>query len=276
VLKALFAMLVAHSLLLAGCGTLLVEKERLDRLDRLTTVQDQRLELLASTQDEMLVALLESSRAVTEKLDEVTAQLAGVTGMQAEMLRQQQEWQEFVRSSRRRELADREKLEVMSPPPAQTPDSKQLVGAVEKVFLSPPGAVFSARIDTGATTSSLDVHEVERFERDGESWVRFTLSNPEDESRVTLERKVVRNARIIQAVTDEAERRPVVELGVTLGEKTQTAEFTLSDRRHLEHPVLIGRNILLDIMVVDVGRINIAPPRLPADFPGLADEGLAP
>ncbi|MFH7319183.1 RimK/LysX family protein [Desulfurivibrio sp. D14AmB] len=269
-------MLTAGSLLLAGCGALLVEKESLERLDRLTTAQEQRLESLGSTQDEILGALLNSHHEVAEKLDEVTVQLAGVAGQQAEMLERQREWQEFIRNTRGQERADREDLAIMLPPSLQTPGGKQLVGAVEKVFLSPPGVLFSARIDTGATTSSLDVHEVERFERDGEGWVRFTLSNPEDESRVTLERKVVRNARIIQAVTEEAERRPVVELGVTLGENTQTAEFTLSDRRHLEHPVLIGRNILLDIMVVDVGRTNIAPPRLPTGFPDPADVEATP
>src|SRR5690606_10103413 len=97
------------------------------------------------------------------------------------------------------------------------PIDKQLVGSVEKVFLSPPGTLLSARIDTGATTSSLDARNLERFERNGERWVRFVVVNPEDDSEHVLECKVVRNVLIIQSVTDEAERRPVVELMVTVG-----------------------------------------------------------
>ncbi len=144
-------------------------------------------------------------------------------------------------------------------------DGKQLVGAVEKVFLSPPGIQFPARIDTGATTSSLNAGSVEFFERNGEEWVRFTLEQPENGQGTVLERKIVRIVRIIQATSPEWERRPVVAMGVTVGNTTQIAQFTLSDRRHLEHPVLIGRNILLDLFVVDVSRSHIAPPLLPKE-----------
>ena len=58
------------------------------------------------------------------------------------------------------------------------------------------------------------------------------------------------------------------ELGITIGHISQTAEFTLSDRSHLDYQVLVGRNILQDMMVVDVSRKNIAPYQLP-DGPGI-------
>jgi hypothetical protein len=64
---------------------------------------------------------------------------------------------------------------------------------------------------------------------------------------------------IIQSNSAEAERRPVIKMGITIGHVSQTAEFTLSDRRHLGHQVLIGRNILQDFMIVDVSQQNVAP-----------------
>jgi hypothetical protein len=52
-------------------------------------------------------------------------------------------------------------------------------------------------------------------------------------------------------------------LGVTIGHISQTAEFTLSDRSHLDYQLLIGRNILQDVMVVDVSEKDIAPYVIP-------------
>lgn len=135
----------------------------------------------------------------------------------------------------------------------------QIVGEVEKVHLSPLDLVFNARVDTGATTSSLDARNIQRFERDGRRWVRFDTIHPETGEELTFERPVVRRVRISQSITEESERRHVVELHFTLGDISHTAEFTLTDRSHLEFPVLIGRNILRDQMIVDVSKQYIAP-----------------
>ena len=135
----------------------------------------------------------------------------------------------------------------------------QVVGEVEKVHLSPLDLIFNARVDTGATTSSLDARNIQRFERDGRRWVRFDITHPESGEAITFERPVVRRVRISQSITDDSERRHVVELHFTLGGISHTAEFTLTDRSHLEFPVLIGRNILRDQMIVDVSKQYIAP-----------------
>ena len=74
---------------------------------------------------------------------------------------------------------------------------------------------------------------------------------------------MARVVRILQSTSEEAERRAVIELGIVLGEVRQMAEFTLSDRSHLDFQMLVGRNILKDLMVVDVGQSNIAPYRAP-------------
>ena len=140
--------------------------------------------------------------------------------------------------------------------------NKLVVGTNEPVALIDLGLVLDARIDTGATTSSLDARAIELFERDGEEWVRFKVEHPETGELIPLERQRVRGVRIVQSSTEEAERRPVVQLQMTLGPHTQLAEFTLTSRRHLESPLLIGRNILRDVMLVDVGQSNITQPQI--------------
>ncbi len=126
-----------------------------------------------------------------------------------------------------------------------------VLGRVERLRLEPPGLAFEARIDTGASTSSLDARRIETFERDGEPWVRFEVLPSDGGGRVAIERPQARSATIVQASGETS--RPVVELQVTLGGRSETVEFTLADRGHLSYPVLIGRNFLRDVAVVDVG-----------------------
>lgn len=131
---------------------------------------------------------------------------------------------------------------------------KLVVGEVEKLYLADAGQVYTARIDSGAETSSIDARNITRFERDGNQWVRFDVPVPGTDRFITLEKEIVRRVRILQASADDPERRVVVELQFAIGNHKQVAEFTLTDRSELTYEVLIGRNILRDVMLVDVGR----------------------
>jgi len=132
-------------------------------------------------------------------------------------------------------------------------EGKVIVGGIETIsFTSQDSKIrYAARIDTGATSSSLDARNISRFERDGDSWVRFDLF-VDDQHHSSVERPVVRWVRIFQSTTEEGERRPVVNMSYTLGDTEDTAEFTLTDRSHLEFSALIGRNLITDRMIVDV------------------------
>ncbi len=67
----------------------------------------------------------------------------------------------------------------------------------------------------------------------------------------------VRYVRIIQASADDPDRRPVVSLTIRIGRLTEKAQFTLTDRSEMEYPVLLGREFLQDIAVVDIARENV-------------------
>lgn len=147
---------------------------------------------------------------------------------------------------------------------------KVIVGELEKFYLAGPGLVYDARIDSGAETSSLDARNITRFERDGNNWVRFDVPVPASDNFVTIEREVSRRVKIIQSSTEEMERRVVVELQFMIGNHRQQAEFTLTNREHLSHTVLVGRNILRDVMLIDVGKefATDLPDSLPVDSNG--------
>ncbi|MEM9255774.1 MAG: ATP-dependent zinc protease [Pseudomonadota bacterium] len=148
-------------------------------------------------------------------------------------------------------------------PKTERSAGKLVVGELEEVWLPSLNLALPARIDTGAETASLDARDIELFERNGRRWVRFAIIDPETGDLIPLERRVNRMVQIIQSNSAEPERRAVIKMGITIGHINQTAEFTLSNRSHLDYQVLIGRNILQDVMVVDVSRKNIAPYVLP-------------
>lgn len=131
---------------------------------------------------------------------------------------------------------------------------KVVVGEVEKIYLAEPNQIYTARIDSGAETSSIDAQNITRFERDGRNWVRFDVPKAGTKELITLEKEVSRKVKIIQASTDDGERRVVVELQFAIGDHEQVAEFTLTDRANLTYQALIGRNILRDVMLIDVGK----------------------
>ncbi|WP_244072451.1 RimK/LysX family protein [Nitrosomonas sp. PY1] len=130
--------------------------------------------------------------------------------------------------------------------------NKVVFGSLEYVYLDPPGLEFSARIDTGARTSSLNAITLTEFERDGKPYVKFTLRNPQTDEIIEITRRLRRYVKIKERGNREAQQRPVVRMRVTLGSINELIDFTLENRSKFKHQVLIGRNLLRDLAVVDV------------------------
>jgi len=132
--------------------------------------------------------------------------------------------------------------------------NKEIIGAIEWIYMDPPGQHFRARVDTGAETSSLSASEVVEFERDGDDWVRFNFQHEPEDEPIEFELPIKRKVLVRQSYSEDAERRFVIEIDVRLGQQLQSTEFTLTDRSRMTYPVLLGRAFLLDLYVVDVSR----------------------
>lgn len=140
---------------------------------------------------------------------------------------------------------------------AKVAHGKVILGEEEWVWLDSIQSFFKARVDTGATTSSLNAIDIQVFERDGKEWVRFNLShgtdNPNDQPEI-IEAPIVRWVKIRQSTSDKPERRPVIEAWLKLGQLHEKTQFTLADRSQMTYPVLLGREFFKDIALVDVGK----------------------
>lgn len=139
-------------------------------------------------------------------------------------------------------------------------EGKMIVGRNEWVWLDLLDQVFVARIDTGTRTSTINAREIQPFERNGESWVRFQLAGGDDENdEKAWEAPLVRYVKIRNTSTEEMDRRPVIKLTVRLGTFVEETEFTLANRVSMPDPVQLGRDFLRDIALVDVAKRFIQP-----------------
>lgn len=131
------------------------------------------------------------------------------------------------------------------------PQEREVLGWVEYVEFEQPRVRLKAKLDTGATTSSLNAMNLRRFRRGGKSWVRFDVLDPDRRGQhITFEAPVVRMARI-RRHDGQFQERPVVYLDMCLGHIHQRRQFTLIDRSDFNYQVLVGRNFLRGYIVVD-------------------------
>lgn len=141
----------------------------------------------------------------------------------------------------------------------KTSDGKLIFGSTEWIYIAEADTVFESRIDTGASVSSISALNITNFERDGHKWCRFEIPLNNGQS-IKAEAPWVRNAVIIQASTDgKKEERPVVKMTVKVGNYTGTNEFTLRNRASMQYALLIGREFIKDIAVVDVSKDLVQP-----------------
>lgn len=137
-----------------------------------------------------------------------------------------------------------------------TPSKKITLGELERVSFDSIDQSFIARIDTGAATSSLNAADIQEFERNSQHWVRFHLFDDENatEDKNWIEAPILRHVKIIQTNMEKPQRRPVVELWIKVGSIHEKVQFNLADRTQMKYPILLGREFLRDIAVVDISR----------------------
>ncbi|RCV87664.1 ATP-dependent zinc protease [Halomonas montanilacus] len=135
-------------------------------------------------------------------------------------------------------------------------------GWVEKATLEPWGVEVKAKLDSGALTSSLDARDIERFEKEGEEWVRFRLelvdeANGETFSE-TLERPLHRDIRVRGA--GGRDERLVVLMKVCMGNTVYEEQVGLRNREEMHYPLLLGRRTIGHLGLLDVTRTFLNAP----------------
>ncbi|HUF98461.1 MAG TPA: RimK/LysX family protein [Ilumatobacter sp.] len=112
-----------------------------------------------------------------------------------------------------------------------------------------------AKLDTGARSSSLHADHVTIFDRDGVTFVRFSVRpwQRSSESEVWGELPLV-DERAVRSSTGHVETRPVVLGDIAVVGMLIPAEITLTNRDSMGFRMLIGREALRGRLLVNSGK----------------------
>lgn len=127
--------------------------------------------------------------------------------------------------------------------------AKVTAGLLEPALLKDSGLVVAAKLDTGARICSLHATDIKKFTRDGSRWVRFTTLDHQ-EKPVTLEMPLAGHVKVKRHF-GKFQRRPLVMLTICLGGASREVEVNLVDRNHVTGRLLVGRNFMNGLIVVD-------------------------
>ena len=107
-----------------------------------------------------------------------------------------------------------------------------IIGMIEEIEVTNNGSRerLQARIDTGATKSSID----------------YKLAS-------TLKLGPVIESRLVKSAHGN-KLRPVIQATIIIRGKEVAEKFTLADREHMKYKVLIGQNILRKGFLIDPNR----------------------
>ena len=113
--------------------------------------------------------------------------------------------------------------------------TKKMIGLIEEIKMYGNGKnkILMAKIDTGASKSSMDV-----------------------KLAAELHLGPVIKSKLVKSASG-SKIRPVIEAKIVLAGKKAKEEFTLADRSHLKYSVLIGQNILKHGFLIDPSKKQV-------------------
>lgn len=150
-----------------------------------------------------------------------------------------------------------------APLPTKTEQGRLILGSLEWVYFPGFEKSVKARVDENASSSLVGVVDLVQFERNGNSWVKFSIESDgkvsDEISLPVLRWSRIQQADIAQAASNSEQRNPVISVWIQVGELKDEVQFTLIDRKYLSHPIVLGSNFYKDVAVVDSSRYLVQP-----------------
>lgn len=122
--------------------------------------------------------------------------------------------------------------------------NKIIINNIENIDIPSLGIKnLEVKIDTGATTSSLDVSYL-KVDKD-KNMVYFTPLHPSDKKYINKKYKAKIEDKItVQSSNGEETVRYLIKINIIIKGKKLMTFVSLSDREELEYPMLIGKDVL--------------------------------
>lgn len=112
-----------------------------------------------------------------------------------------------------------------------------------------------AKVDTGADNASLHAFDLERFDENGRSMVRFTIHPHQRKRKPSIEcvAEIV-GERKVKNPGGRSEVRPVIRTTLVVAGKELTALVNLTTRDEMTFRMLLGRRTIRHNFIIDPGR----------------------
>ncbi|MFA5677281.1 MAG: ATP-dependent zinc protease [Pseudomonas sp.] len=134
----------------------------------------------------------------------------------------------------------------------KTFDHLNVIGLREWIGLPELGIdKIRAKVDSGARTSALHASDIETFEQDGETWVRFQahIGTPRKPRDIQCEARLISYKRV-RSSNGHIQERHVIRTPMVLGDQCWPVDFTLTCRQSMRYRVLLGCAAMLDGQLV--------------------------
>lgn len=133
------------------------------------------------------------------------------------------------------------------------------IGRIEKVSLVDLGFMdLESKIDSGAYTSALHAQKIRKVTVDGKDFVIFRLL---DKSHHSYEENDIKlplyKTKLVKSSNGYTQKRYSIRTRMKLGKKIYRIEFTLSDRKDMKYPILLGTKFIRKKFLIDVSKKNI-------------------
>lgn len=128
---------------------------------------------------------------------------------------------------------------------------KTIIGRLEHVDI-PEFDLYGieAKIDTGAYNGAIHVSLVTEFEKENQKYIRFVLldeEHPEYHDRVFETKNFIQKK--VKSSIGEVQHRYLIPVKIILKDVELKAQLSLSNRKDLRYPVLLGRKSIKNFII---------------------------
>ncbi len=136
----------------------------------------------------------------------------------------------------------------------------QIIGSTDCIdFIDAEIENLPCKIDTGAAISAIHAYRIRIIEKDGVEFLAFKLldkKHPNFNNKEILTNNF--SEKRIKNSFGEAETRYLVKLKIKVFDKIYNTSFTLTNRKQMAYPVLLGKKFLKGKFMVDVTQQNLS------------------
>ncbi|MCI2229696.1 RimK/LysX family protein [Polaribacter sp. MSW13] len=137
---------------------------------------------------------------------------------------------------------------------------KITIGRVDKAdFPELSLSDIDVKIDSGAYTSSIHCSNIEEFVIDNERFIRFKLLDPEhvfyNNKEFSTKKYTFKKVKSSNGIS---EKRFLIETEIVIFNESFLIHLTLSERKEMKFPILLGRKFLNKKFVIDTTKKNLS------------------